>query len=123
MNIVDWLKARPYAQQVTGQTLAVVAALLLAGLLLSSCAPVPPVERIATHLMWQLRGMRDWPLSVQCQAIKDAQERCVKAGLPRECYGDGWRERTGMPKPNADGAGNDYDGWTQAVCRQREERP
>ena len=81
----------------------------LAALVLS-CASwqAMPQQRIAGDFGARLRGLRDWPLSVRCQAVLDAVERCKQAGLPPYCAWDGFSDR-------------DDDPWTMYACFQRPE--
>ncbi len=71
------------------------------------CATTAPTAGgIAADLDRQLVLLADWPLSVRCQAVEDAQARCVAAGLPEDCAWDGWHDR-------------DRDAWTVAACARR----
>ena len=80
--------------------------LLYAMFALSGCATGPTARGIALDLDARLRLLASQPLPLRCQAIKDAERRCVRAGLPRRCFADGWTD-------------SDRDAWTLAACAER----
>lgn len=71
-----------------------------------SCAATVGPNQIAGDFADRLEDLKKWPLSVRCQAVKDAMDRCERARLPRNCAWDGWHDA-------------DHDAWTVAVCRQQ----
>lgn len=79
---------------------------LLLALVLAGCASGPGPRQIAGDLDMSLRLLADWPLSVRCRHVRDAMDRCERAGLPRDCAWDGWHDA-------------DHDGWTVSICKKR----
>jgi hypothetical protein len=49
------------------------------------CATAPTPRGIAIDLDRQLVSLEKWPLSVRCQAVTDAQRRCLAAGFAADC--------------------------------------
>ncbi len=54
-----------------------------------------------------LRAQGERPLVWRCLCVTDAERACVKAGLPKNCFADGWVDA-------------DHDSWTINVCRRAE---
>lgn len=75
---------------------------------LFACATAPSPARIAADFAKNLDMLAGWPLSVKCQAVRDAERRCVAAGFAVDCAWDGFSDA-------------DRDGWTLAACRARRE--
>jgi hypothetical protein len=95
----------PTRRELYGLTL--LWALVLAYALLAlGCVTVPTRAGIARDLAAQLDTLSTWPLSTRCQAIRDAERRCIKAGFEPRCFADGWNDR-------------DRDAWTLAACQER----
>jgi hypothetical protein len=80
-------------QMITPMRMAAVAGLglvmwwfIIAALLgLIGCATAPTPRGIAIDLDRQLASLEKWPLSVRCQAVTDAQRRCLAAGFTADC--------------------------------------
>jgi hypothetical protein len=77
-------------------------------LALAGCATLGP-RGIARDLDRQLTFLADWPLSVRCQAVRDAVARCEAAGLPPDCAWNGWDDQ-------------DRDSFTIAACLEEDAR-
>lgn len=75
-------------------------------LALAACASAPGPRQIAGDFADRLADLKSWPLSVRCQAVSDAMDRCQRARLPRNCAWDGWND-------------TDHDAWTIQACRER----
>lgn len=72
----------------------------------AACAGALTPRGIALDLGSYLDLIRDAPLSIRCQAVRDAEERCARAGFPADCA---WSNDVDA----------DHDGWTIAQCKSR----
>lgn len=79
-------------------------------LVFTACVTLVTPRGIALDLNDSLSRLSDYPLAVRCQAIKDAEQRCLNAGLGSKCWADGWTDA-------------DQDSWTIAACRENEGTP
>ena len=78
--------------------------------LLAGCAVAPTAAGIARDLGAVLDRQADLPLAVRCQTVRDAEARCLRAGLPPRCFADGWSDA-------------DRDGIAVSNCKTKEEKP
>ncbi len=72
-----------------------------------ACATAPTSARIAADFAKNLDMLAGWPLAVKCQAVADAERRCVAAGFAADCAWDGWTDA-------------DRDSFTINACKQRQ---
>lgn len=55
----------------------------------------------------RLRAQSGTALSIRCQCVRDAQARCLRAGLPKNCGWGGTQDQ-------------DHDSWVINNCLRRE---
>jgi hypothetical protein len=79
-------------------------------LLLASCTTTATPRGIALDFASYLRMIRDAPLSIRCQHVKDTQDRCLHHGFPKNCAWDGFSDA-------------DDDDFTIKACLARMEEP